>query len=55
MNQYRQLDGQEIDQLVMQGCTADDWANIEVALSFKLDYVFHTRFSGQVQLGVFEH
>ena len=55
MNQYRKLDGQEIDQLVMQGCTADDWANIEVTLGFKPDHVFHTRFSGQVQLGVFEH
>ena len=55
MNQYRKLYGQEIDQLVMQGCTADDWANIEVTLSFKPDHVFHTRFSGQVQLGVFEH
>ena len=55
MNQYRKLDGQEIDQLVMQGCTADAWANIEVALGFKPDHVFHTRFSGQVQLGVFEH
>ena len=55
MNQYRKLDRQEIDQLVKQGCTADDWANIEVALSFKPDYIFHTRFSGQVQLGVFEH
>ena len=55
MNQYRKLDGQEIDQLVMQGCAADDWANIEVALGFKPDHVFHTRFSGQVQLGVFEH
>ena len=55
MNQYRKLYGQEIDQLVKQGCTADDWANIEVALGFKPDHVFHTRFSGQVQLGVFEH
>ena len=55
MNQYRKLDGQEIDQLVMQGCTADDWANIEVTLGFKPDHVFHTRFSGQVQLGVFDH
>ena len=55
MNQYRKLDGQEIDQLVMQGCTADDWANIEVTLGFKPDHVFHTRFSGQVQLGVFAH
>ena len=55
MNQYRKLDGQEIDQLVMQGCAADDWANIEVTLGFKPDHVFHTRFSGQVQLGVFEH
>ena len=55
MNQYRKLNGQEIDQLVKQGCSAEDWANIEVAIGFKPDYVYHTRFSGQVQLGVFEH
>ena len=55
MNQYRKLDGQEIDQLVKQGCSAEDWANIEVSPGFKPDYVYHTRFSGKVQLGVFEH
>ena len=55
MNQYRKLDGQEIDQLVKQGCSAENWANVEVSPGFKPDYVFHTRFSGQVQLGVFEH
>lgn len=55
MSNYRQLTEQEICLLQEHSCTADDWANIEVAPSFKTDYVYHTRFSGKVKLGVFEH
>lgn len=55
MTDYRQLTDQEIRLLQEHSCTADDWANIEVAQNFKTDYVFHTRFSGKVRLGVFEH
>ena len=55
MNNYRKLDEDEIRLLQEHSCTADDWANIEVAQNFKTDYVFHTRFSGKVKLGVFEH
>lgn len=55
MNNYRKLNEEEIHQLIAHSCTADDWANIEVAQDFKTDYVYYTRFSGQVRLGVFEH
>ena len=55
MNNYRKLNEEEIRQLIAHSCTAGDWANIEVAQDFKTDYVYYTRFSGQVRLGVFEH
>ena len=55
MNNYRKLNEQEILQLKAQSCMADDWTNIEVAIGFKADNVHHTRFSGKVRLGVFEH
>lgn len=52
---YRKLNGREIGQLKEQGCTAVDWSAIEVAPDFKPDYVYYTRFSGNVRLGVFDH
>ena len=55
MSNYRKLNEQEIQQLTANSCTADDWTNIEVAIGFKVDNVHHTRFSGKVRLGVFEH
>ena len=55
MSNYRKLNEQEIQQLTANSCTADDWTNIEVAIGFKADNVHHTRFSGKVRLGVFEH
>ena len=55
MNNYRKLNKDEIRLLQEHSCTADDWTNIEVAQDFKTDYVSHTRFSGKVKLGVFEH
>jgi len=55
MNNFRKLNEDEIRLLQEHSCTADDWANIEVAHNFKTDYVYYTRFSGKVRLGVFEH
>jgi len=52
---YRKLNGQEIQQLKGQGCTAVDWDLIDVALDFKPDNIYYTRFSGNVKLGVFDH
>lgn len=55
MNNYRKLSEEEIEQLKSQGCSAVDWSDIEVAPNFKTAYIYYTRFSGKVKLGVFEH
>ena len=55
MNNYRKLNEIEIQALKNQGCSAVDWNNIEVAQEFKTDYIYYTRFSGAVKLGVFEY
>ena len=41
-------------QLKSQSCLADDWGNVSVAEGFNCEYVHHTRFSGEVKLGVFD-
>jgi len=51
----RNLTQEEITSLSYQGCTASDWQRILVAPYFKTDFIHHTRFSGDVCLGVFEH
>ncbi len=52
---YRKLNTKEIDCLKNQSCLADDWDSVEVtAEGFTTDYVWHTRFSGQVRLGRFD-
>lgn len=51
---YRKLSEDEVLQLKSQSCLADDWEKIWVAADFTTDYVHHTRFSGEVRLGVFE-
>lgn len=52
--EYRNLKAEEILQLQQQSCIADDWKKVLVASDFQTDYVHHTRFSGDVKLGVFE-
>lgn len=52
---YRQLTDAEIQSLKDHSCIADDWMNIEVDPDFKTDYIYYTRFSGKVRLGVFDH
>ena len=54
MKDYRRLTEDEILQLKSQSCLADDWGNVSVAEGFNCEYVHHTRFSGEVKLGVFE-
>lgn len=51
---YRNLTEDEILQLKSQSCMADDWDKVWVSPRFTTDYVCHTRFSGEVRLGVFE-
>ena len=55
MNNYRKLNEIEVQALKNQGCSAVDWNNVEVAQEFKTDYIYYTRFSGEVKLGVFEY
>lgn len=54
MKDYRRLTEDEVLQLKSQSCLADDWGNVLVADGFNCEYVHHTRFSGEVKLGVFE-
>ncbi len=51
---YRKLTTDEISRLIQQGCSADDWAQIEVASAFVCDYLHRVKFSGKNRLGVFE-
>lgn len=53
MTNYRKLTAAEIEVLKAQTCSAADWDEIEVADGFIPETVHHTRFSGQVKLGVF--
>ncbi len=53
MKTYRKLSEDEILQLKGQSCLADDWNQVFVAETFTTRYVHHTRFSGEVRLGVF--
>ncbi|MCP9611633.1 DUF4954 family protein [Coprobacter tertius] len=51
---FRKLTDLEIETLKQQHCTSDDWSAIEVAEAFTPEYIFHTRFSGKIRMGVFE-
>ena len=50
---YRSLTSAEIAQLESQGCSAENWAEVEVAEAFDAQYVRNTRFSGHNRIGVF--
>ena len=47
----RKLTQQEIQQLTAQGCTARNWAEIEVAEPFHTEYIRQVAFSGKVKIG----
>lgn len=50
---FRSLTAQEIAQLEAQGCSAKNWADIEVAEAFEPQFVRNAHFSGHNRLGVF--
>jgi hypothetical protein len=50
---YRRLTEDENLRLKSQSCLADDWGKVTVAEEFSTEFVHHTRFSGEVCLGVF--
>ena len=49
----RKLNESEIAALKGQGCTAEDWQDINVADDFCTDHIHHTCFYGEVTLGSF--
>lgn len=54
MKKYRKLTLNEIKYLETQQCSADNWANIEVADSFSPSNIKNVSFTGKIELGVFE-
>ena len=50
---FRSLTAQEVAQMEAQGCSATNWADVEVAQDFDAQYVRHTRFSGHNRIGAF--
>ena len=55
MYKKRILTDNEIEILEKNGCCADNWKNIEVAVSFNPKFVTNTKFSGKISLGVFDN
>ena len=51
---YRKLTDEEIGQLIVQGCSCEDWNLIEVTTDFLPDQVRFTKFSGYNKLGRFD-
>ena len=51
LKRYRPLEGEEIDLLCRQGCSAQNWADITVAEGFHPTYLTNVSFSGKIQLG----
>lgn len=54
MTTYRPLTDDEIITLEENGCTAEDWAYVNVADDFTPSHIKDVRFCGTVNLGVFE-
>ena len=54
MEKYRALIQQEIDILIKQQCSSDNWKNIIVKEGFSTDYIHNVHFSGNIKLGLFE-
>jgi len=51
---YRKLDQSEINQLISQGCQADDWDRVNVVTDFETDNIHHVHFSGDIELGRYD-
>lgn len=51
---YRHLTYNEISQLELQGCQAEDWNLVTVKDNFSPQYIKNVRFSSRIRLGIFE-
>lgn len=54
MTKYRYLTEKEIATLLVYGCSAENWKDIQVAEAFSPQYFQNVYFSGKVTLGVFD-
>ena len=54
MYKYRGLSDDEIDILIKNQCSCDNWQLISVKEGFNPKFVLKTHFSGKVELGIFE-
>lgn len=54
MATYRKLTDDEINRLEVQYCTAENWDRILVDPDFTPEYVWYSRFSGDINLGFFD-
>lgn len=50
---YRNLIESEIDSLIHNRCSADNWSNIQVVKGFSAQYIYNVQFSGDIKLGKF--
>jgi len=50
---YRNLDFEEVEKLISQGCSSDNWDHVRVTEDFNTDLVKQTEFQGQIKLGSF--
>lgn len=50
---FHSLSDEQINQLISQGCTCEDWSKVQVAEGFKAQAIKSTHFSGNIKLGVF--
>ena len=53
-SEFRALSAEEIAELTSQGCSCDDWSNVQVAEGFDAGKVKSTHFCGHIKLGTFE-
>jgi hypothetical protein len=50
---YRQLTKEEINRLLSQNCSAENWTGITVKEGFSPENIINTRFDGNIKLGIF--
>ena len=50
---YRHLTASEIEVLIRQGCSADNWKNIFVKEGFLPQHIINAHFSGEIHLGIY--
>lgn len=52
--EFLPLSAEQINQLISQGCSCENWSKVQVSKDFNAEKVTSTHFSGQIRLGVFE-